>query len=1171
MQITRLRLHGFKSFVEPTELLIEKGLTGVVGPNGCGKSNLLEALRWCMGETSYKSMRAAAMEDVIFAGTNIRPARNMAEVTVYLDNSSRSAPAEFNDSDVLEISRRIERDVGSAYRVNGRDVRARDVRILFEDAATGARSPALVRQGQIAEIVNAKPEQRRRILEDAAGVAGLHSRRHDAELRLKAAENNLARLADLVGALSSQMEGLKRQARQARRYRELSQDIRKAEAVAAHVAWSEADAQAGLASETLQAALVRLGAATEAESRALRAEASLADSMQPLREEEATRGAILARLEIEQSNFEKEAERAKSRLQELARRVTQLDADIERESAGAIDAAEQVERLDAELMELAEGSEGGSKTEDDARIALDTARNAEAAAAAAQAALVQRDFEARSKRRVLQSTLAERGEQVTKAERLAAALHQQLIDLDARAPDRVKLEEMQETYAALSETIEDTEAKAMDAEERLADLSAAVRARQEEAQKASLELRGLETERATLERLLRPRAGSGHTPVLDVITVAAGYEAALGAALGDDLDAPALHEKAQGNGADGTASAPMHWRLVSGAGTDPALPDGAQPLVAKVKGPGELERRLAQIGVVAKADGIRLQAQLLPGQRLVSKSGDLWRWDGFVATADAPTAAAERLAQRNRLGEIDDRLAVLMETADAAQAAHRKAQAELAAADDEGRRARQTVREAQAQLARIRDGMSALEKAARETDSRRAAVSQQIEQAGAALAEATARRDEAEAALAAIAEDEGLEAEMQVAATALQAARAAAVQAAADLAGIEREHKVRLDRQATTRADRQRWAARAESTSRQIATLSARANEAREQIDTLATLPEELDLQRQRLISSVADAAAERRAAADALATAENGLREAQIALRTAQGAVSTERENRARVEAQLEAATLRLLDEVRKIRDSLGCEPEGCLALAEFPEDGTLPALDEIDRQLQRMKADRERLGAVNLAADQELEMLNAQFESMDNERRDIEEAIAKLRGAIGQLNREGKRRVDEAFQAVNAHFQSLFGTLFGGGEARLEMIEGDDPLAGGLEIIAKPPGKKPATLSLLSGGEQTLTALSLIFAVFLTNPSPICVLDEVDAPLDDSNVDRFSTMMERMAADTDTRFLVITHHPMTMSRMNRLFGVTMGEKGVSQLVSVDLATAERIVEADDQLRVAS
>ena len=237
MQITRLRLLGFKSFVEPTELWIEAGLTGVVGPNGCGKSNLLEALRWAMGETSYKAMRASAMEDVIFAGTTSRPARSWAEVTMFVDNSARKAPPGFNDSDVLELTRRIERDMGSAYRINGRDVRARDVKVLFEDAATGARSPALVRQGQIGEIVNAKPEQRRRILEDAAGVAGLHTRRHEAELRLRAAEDNLARIGDVLGGLTSQLEGLKRQARQARRYRELSGEIRCTEALAAHLAW----------------------------------------------------------------------------------------------------------------------------------------------------------------------------------------------------------------------------------------------------------------------------------------------------------------------------------------------------------------------------------------------------------------------------------------------------------------------------------------------------------------------------------------------------------------------------------------------------------------------------------------------------------------------------------------------------------------------------------------------------------------------------------------------------------------------------------------------------------------------------------------------------------------------------------------------------------------------
>ena len=1160
MQITRLRLLGFKSFVEPTELVIEKGLTGVVGPNGCGKSNLLEALRWSMGETSHKSMRAAAMEDVIFSGTNTRPARNMAEVTVFLDNSARTAPAEFNDHDVLEISRRIERDVGSAYRVNGQDVRARDVRILFEDAATGARSPALVRQGQIGEIVNSKPEQRRRILEDAAGVAGLHSRRHDAELRLKAAETNLGRLADIVGQLGTQMEGLKRQARQARRYRELSVDIRKGEAVAAHVGWSEAAAQAETAETTLREALVRLGAAAEAESRLMREEAVLADSLQPLRDEEATRGAILARLKIEQGNFEKEAERAAQRQRELVQRVEQLDADIARESDAASEAAEQLERIDAELAELIETTEGATEAEETARETLAVARDAETAGAKRQTELTQRDFEIRSQRRILETTLAERREQAAKIEHQLAGLRNQLAEIAQRAPDRAKLEELQETCAALLETIEDGEIKAIDSEERVAGLAAALRQRQEEAQRASLEMRGLDTEHTTLERMLRPRSGSGHAPVLDEITVAAGYEAALGAALGDDLDAPVM-----GDG-DAASTALMHWRKVAGQDSDPPLPDGAEPLAVKVKAPRELARRLAQVGVVHRAAGPMLQQALLPGQRLVSRQGDLWRWDGFVVTAEAPTAAAERLAQRNRLGEIDDRLSGMADTADAAQAAQKSAQAELAAAEDEGKRSRFAAREAQAQLNRSRETLTQTERATREAENRRVALDDQVRAATEAVEDARERVVGAETALAETEAETGLEAELADASLVLQAARVKVMQAAGDLSGIERERKMKADRQSTTRADRQRWATRRESGAKQIATLTARANEARAEMAELDELPAEIELQRQRLLDEIARSETERKLAADKLAMADTAMREAQIALRAAQGAVTIERESRARVEAQLEAALARLASEIHQIREGLQCEPEACLALAEFPEGGTLPARDEVERQLQRLKADRERLGAVNLAADQELDTLNAQFESMEGERRDVEEAIAKLRGAIGQLNREGKKRIDEAFQAVNAHFQSLFTTLFGGGEARLEMIVGEDPLEGGLEIIAKPPGKKPATLSLLSGGEQTLTALSLIFAVFLTNPSPICVLDEVDAPLDDSNVDRFSTLMERMSADTDTRFLVITHHPMTMSRMDRLFGVTMGERGVSQLVSVDLATAERIVEQEPQ-----
>ena len=373
MKINRLRLLGFKSFVEQTDLLIEPGLTGVVGPNGCGKSNLLEALRWVMGETSHKSMRAASMDDVIFSGTSHRPARNMAEVTIVLDNRERLAPAEYNGHETIEITRRIEREAGSAYRINGQDVRARDVKILFEDAATGARSPALVRQGQISEVVNAKPEQRRRILEDAAGIAGLHSRRHEAELRLKAAEANLVRLGDIMGGLSSQIESLKRQARQARRYKELSAEIRKHEALVLYQSWREAEEQVDAEEQGLTSALAHLAAATEAESKALRREAELSEALPPLREAEAAKGAALGRLTIEQETFEREAERLRRREQELAARAEHIAADIAREERLIGEARELLTSLDDEILKLTEAEDAAGIAEETAREAFEEA------------------------------------------------------------------------------------------------------------------------------------------------------------------------------------------------------------------------------------------------------------------------------------------------------------------------------------------------------------------------------------------------------------------------------------------------------------------------------------------------------------------------------------------------------------------------------------------------------------------------------------------------------------------------------------------------------------------------------------------------------------------------------------------------------------------------------
>ena len=1148
MKITRLRLLGFKSFVEPTELLVEPGLTGVVGPNGCGKSNLLEALRWVMGETSYKSMRGAAMEDVIFAGSEDRPGRNSAEVTLFLDNSARTAPAEFNDSDALEVTRRIEREAGSAYKVNGKDARARDVRLLFEDAATGARSPALVRQGRIGEIVNAPPQERRRVLEDAAGIAGLHSRRHEAELRLAATEANLARLSDLIGQLASQLQALRRQARQAQRYREISGKIREAEALQHHLHWVGACAHVEQEEASFQQALTVVAQETKAEGEALRQQAEAAEKLQPLRDEEAARAAVLHRLSVERDALEREEARAMARQAELETRLAQASRDLAREEEHIAEAEGILRRLGEEKRRL-EAASSRDHEEPQLRAAAAKAKSildaAERTLRDATTALA----EARAERGKFEGESAELQGRMAKLEAQSGALEAELAQREAESGNDAKLQTLNAGLAELSAAVQrlEIELQAAEGEEEAArETEAKARATASAAKLASQEL---ETELATLIKLLAP--AHDWSPIVDEIKVTSGYEQALGAALGDDLDA-ASNEKA-----------PSHWRLTAASGEDPELPEGAIPLSKFVKGPEVLSRRLRQIGVVEAGSGRRLQAKLAPGQRLVSKDGDLWRWDGYSIKAGSDSAAGARLMERRRLKGLKAEVAK-------AQARAAKAETELEAAAQRAEASqlatkalRQEAKEAHAELDRTRDAIAAAEHEAQASSKTLGALAEALAQSRAAFDEAQAHGARVAAALVERAALSGLEAALEAAQGKAAQSRQAAARADAALEGFERELHLRQERMEAIDEEEELWRKRIANAREQILTLRAREEETSADLAALANLPAEIEQRRMKLFDAIAAAERERAKAADGLALAETDLKGREKALREVQERLAEARETRARNEARLEAARERRSETARAIRDQLDCTPEACLALAGLKEGAPIPSLAEVEARLIKLKGDRERLGGVNLMAEEEETQLAAQLEEMEREKADVEAAIVRLRQGIANLNREGRKRLLEAFEAVNGHFGRLFKTLFGGGSAELKLVDSDDPLESGLEIFACPPGKRPQTLTLLSGGEKALTALALIFAVFLTNPAPICVLDEVDAPLDDANVERFCLLMEAMAKETDTRFLIITHHPLTMSRMSRLFGVTMAERGVSQLVSVDLEQAERLRDA--------
>ncbi len=735
MKITRLRLLGFKSFVEPTELLIEPGLTGVVGPNGCGKSNLLEALRWAMGETSYKSMRGAAMEDVIFAGSEGRPGRNTAEVTLFIDNSARTAPAEFNDSDALEVTRRIEREAGSAYRVNNKDARARDIRLLFEDAATGARSPALVRQGRIGEIVNAPPQERRRVLEDAAGIAGLHSRRHEAELRLKGAEGNLERLGDIIGQLSSQLQALKRQARQAQRYREISGKIREVEALQHHLHWVAACAMVEQQEAAFQDALSAVAGETRAEGEALRRQAEGAEKLQPLRDEEAARAAVLHRLSVERDALEREEARAKARQAELETRLAQASRDLAREE-------EHIGEADGMLRGL--GEEGrrltaASSREHEEPQLRETLANTAAALAMAEQDLNQATGElaqARAEWRRLETTKAEMKDRLGRLEAEATSATNGLAKLEAELAPHGDLAELNAKAANLASKAGHAEAElaAAEAEEdRVRSLEAKAR---DLAATAKLKWQEFETELATLRKLLEPTHEGEWSPIVEQVRVAKGYEQALAAALGDDLDAA------------GEERAPAHWSLTTSGTDDPELPAGATPLSQFVEGPPVLERRLRQIGLVKAAQGKALQAKLKVGQRLVSQDGDLWRWDGYSVRAGTAMAAAARLVERGRLASLSADAEVAGKRSTAAVAELAAASREVTISAEALKAIRQIVKETHAELDHTRKAIAAAEHEAQAKSKQLGALAEVKHHTETAIAEAQAEAALVEATIA---------------------------------------------------------------------------------------------------------------------------------------------------------------------------------------------------------------------------------------------------------------------------------------------------------------------------------------------------------------------------------------------------------------------------------------
>jgi chromosome segregation protein len=1139
VKIRRLKLSGFKSFVEPAELRIESGLTGVVGPNGCGKSNLLEAIRWTMGESSPKSLRGGGMDDVIFAGTSTRPPRDFAEVSILLERGD----GDEGGAGESEITRRIERGAGSAYRIDGRDVRAKDVALLFADAATGAHSPALVSQGKISSIISAKPVERRQLLEEAAGISGLHARRKDAEQKLRAAEANLARLGEILGEQEQRAAQLRRQARAAERYRKLTDQIRGLEAKVLHARWVEAEAAAVAAGAEARAAgeeVDRIHQAIE-EAQATHDRAS---------EALAARRAAVAEVREHGHTLAHQLATARARRDTVARRLAELDrldqslaGDMAREEALKGDASNAIAQLEQERSAIDQRLEDAQAQA--ARIATELgaceAKSREAEAALAE--LLARQAAMRAERRVAEAALEAARAQLGRTEQERGRIVDQLSVLGDGSDETAAREQAEARAKAAAHALGEAEARRVEAERGRAAAAEQRDSAEAELAAARAALSAARSEHGALIAALEHAGGAA----IASLKAQPGYERALAAALGEDADA-----------AVGPGDGPRRWQGSDIGTADPALPAGIQCLADHVTAPTELARRLKQVAVADSDEG----QELAVGQRLVTRDGRMRRWDGFVATG-AGAAAAERLLRANRLADLARQLPELEASVEAATGNRDQILATMDACRDEAEAARHAAlaaeRDAREATRAIDSATSAIER----IDAQRSALAERQADLEPVLAAAREAVSAAERTLAALPDPAAMERDLEPARGAAASAGAAVADKRAEAATKARETAADRERLNAAAREQQEWRGRLDNAERRLAEAVERQKQQRAERADLEAEPAQLD----SAIAEFEKANAESQLKIGDAVAAEREAEEQVVAAARAVSAANERsadtRERRAAASARAEAQQARSAELARTAVERFECVPQRLPEKLGFDADEPRDA-DTEAATLERLTAERERIGPVNLVAEQELEELDQARTKGAEEADELTQAIHRLRGSIGNLNREGRVRLLDAYEKVDGHFRRLFTTLFDGGQAHLALVESDDPLEAGLEIMAQPPGKRLSALTLLSGGEQALTAIALIFALFLTNPAPICVLDEVDAPLDDANVERFCTLLEQMTQETDTRYLIVTHNAVTMSRMHRLYGVTMIEKGVSRLVSVDLVGAETLLAAE-------
>lgn len=1158
IQFSKLRLSGFKSFVDKTEMEIGEGLNGIVGPNGCGKSNLVEALRWVMGENSAKRMRGDGMEDVIFAGTDKRSARNFAEVSLLLDNSKRQAPSPYNNTDEIEVTRKIERDKGSSYRVNGKLVRARDVQMLFADTVTGANSPSLVSQGHVTRMINAKPHDRRLILEESAGIAGLYARRHEAELRLKAADTNLIRVEDISSSMENRLNGLKRQARQASKYKNLSAQIRQMELLITHLEWcalsqkkKEIENEFNIAESNVTKHLVTVTQLNKTYNTQF-------EDIPDLRKKETEISAELQKKKLEFERVNDEIKRYTQTVSETSDQQKQTENDLQTEQQNLAELEQQWQKTETEHAELIMVEHG--QQERLKKYSHDKENLAQKVKALEERYNALKDDAAERKAKItaLEKQLEQNRQRLMTLSSRKESIQRKKDNIKEQAEDDSSFETLNEKFDTENKRLITLKEQSQNAKQTIERAENALEKIRSDRNKSQQKLAETKSEFTTLELFFNQNNHKDFPHVLDSITTQQGYERALSRAMGDTLMASTDHD------------APEQW-------TDCQTKENiipikkCQSLAAVVDAPKNLYAALSNIFVVEDNANVKnALASIKPGQALVTKNGEYWRWDGYHIKANATDRHAVYLEQKNKHNALQ---AIIIKM----EAEHGKIEEQFETANTQKQNTQklydtilEKIASKESVIRQIMPQIQALKEKAIRLKTESENIERQTKEIDEDIDTIKRSMDEEQITLSALTanhQDEEISAEK------INAGKIELDQTRLDYQNSLRAYDLFIQEENTRKAriqavadERINLKNRLIRSKQQIKILSERLEKLNEKLRNLEPSKEKTATSHQdkeAMLNTIYSLEQKKIQASENLAASEKELAETSKALKESEANLSQQREKRAAAQAMLGALKEQYSAMEQNIHEKFNLPPTAlhqhiAMDLVNYtPED-----LPKLRIEKENINRERDLIGAVNLRAEEEMNELEKELTTLLHERNDLMQGIEELRGGINKINKEARERLLTAFEHVNAHFQKLFVQLFSGGKAHLELIDSEDPLGAGLEIFAQPPGKSLQSLSLLSGGEQTLASIALIFAMFLTNPSPICVLDEIDAPLDDANVDKVCDLLEEISERVETRFVIITHHRLSMARMDRLYGVTMSERGVSQLISVDLQQSFNFVD---------